>query len=184
MKNLPYLLLLSLSFFLSPLLSQELGIEITKKEIFINPHQIGLSIGTNKDISMAYRRHLRKSSFLRSNLNAKPEAAYIDATLRAFRLAIGLSIGMETHIPISNKFNLYYGGEAKFSTTIYGYTINRNIINFSGLTGIKFKMNEQVALFTETKFGLDTFISFNSQGVLSQVRPAREINIGLLYRLV
>jgi len=183
MKNLPYLVLLCLSFFLSPLLSQELGIEASKKENIFTPHQIGLSIGIQKDISATYRKIISTKNIFRSSLNTKLDAEFVDANLTRFQLLVGLSAGIESHIFVSKNINLYYGGEAKISSTIYDYRLNRNIVDLSGLAGLKFRIGKRIALFAETKFGLETLIQSNSQGVLSRTRPSNEFNLGILYTL-
>lgn len=183
MKNLPYLILLCFSVFFTPLFSQELKTESKNQNLYFNPHKIGLSISENKRISAAYRKHIFKKSLFRSNLNTSLNAAFVDANLRTFQLPISLTTGIETHLPVSDKFRLYYGGEAKFSTVIFDFRLNNNSISLAGLTGLNFRAGKKVSIFAETLFGVASSIVFDPRGVFSRVRSLGEINFGLLYKL-
>jgi len=183
MKNAPYLVFFCFFLFFNPLYSQELEIESSKQENIFTPHQIGLSIGINKDVSAAYRKILNTKIIFRSNLNTKLNSTFIDASITGFQLSIELSTGFERHNFVSKKINLYYGAEAKFSTSIYSFRFNRNVVDLAGLAGLKFRLNKRIAIFSEAKFGLETLIQSNTRGILSRTRPSNDFNLGILYTL-
>lgn len=179
----------------------EIGTDITSLiERILSFNQSEFFTPYSATYQVTYKRHFNKIS-LRAGLGGNTSSEDVDnnfseEVIKRTSQRIDYRIGIEKAIELNKRWGFYYGIDFRHSISNsrndfwfsnggwrHGYDRKGSVLGFSPLFGLNFKINERIALQTETNF-IAYFSRTESQPIITQIsenpsfeRPSSDLEI-------
>jgi len=121
--------------------------------------EIGLTYQLGEGISLLFKQQLKEKMFLRSTMSGTFNGQAINSS---YNFSVGGSLGLEFHIPLSEKLSLYHGPEltARYSQYGNGDTqITSQSLGVGYFFGLIFKVSDRFSIHGEINHSLSRYHS-------------------------